>query len=295
MKRPSARIFVAALVVLGAVPTSSGFSGRTADVETSLEFSSWTQPTMTGKPGDTGTVLFTYNFTGNGSRLVEVTPQFSEAIEWTDPDQSAGPFNATNGTGSLEIGFVVRKGAFPGTTSVSMRVNVFNATRNETTNQTDLVELGSSTLRANVELEGAPAGVPISPVAPSGLSPFVIGGAVLVLVGGAYLLTRPRKRAYTPRSKALRETDETPKRPRESPTEETQQASPEAKARKGILILEAKRDDLRGQIDIARGRMERGEINEFVFNNLKKKKEEALAEVEEKIAEAKTESSGGNT
>ncbi|MBI4393431.1 MAG: hypothetical protein HY556_06515 [Euryarchaeota archaeon] len=294
MNRPSVKILVAALFSLAAVSTASAFSGRTADVDTSLEFSSWTSQSMTGRPGDTGTVLFTYNFNGNGSRLVEITPQFSGHVEWTEPDQAAGPFDAENGTGSVEIAFVVRKGASPGPTSVSMRVNVFNATRNATTNQTDLVELGSSALGATFEIEGAPIAGPPDSFAPFGVSPLVIGGGLLVLVGAAYILTRPRRRAYTPRSKALRETDEQPKRPREAPAGDTQQTSPEAKARKEVLILEAKRDDLRGQIEIARGRMERGEINEFVFNNLKKKKEEALAEVELKILESKAESREGN-
>lgn len=292
MRCRSVGFVLATVLLLGLVSQTFAFSARVADVDTSLEFEEWDGTDMAGRPGDSGTFLFNYSYAGNDSRFIEVTPEFSDSIEWTTPSATAGPFNSTNGSGALELGFLVREGALPGATSVSVRVGVFNATRNETTGELDLREIESSTLSANVDLEGAPATLPSPGFPPSNLS-LVLGAGLIAAVVGAYLLLRPRKRAYTPRSKALRETTEATKGPRRlEPPVGPPAASQEVKAHKEILILEAKRDDLVGQVEVARGRMERGEINEFVFNNLKKKKEEALAEVEAGLERLHDESEG---
>jgi hypothetical protein len=254
-------------------------------VETAIAFAAWDSPEGSGRPGERGAFALAYEYAGEDFRVVEVTPQFSDSIEWTNTSFATEPFNGSDGDGMLQIPFFVRQNALGGDQTANFRVSVFNATRNETTGNFSLTELDSASQSAPFTITGRPT----TPTGRDIIGQYgLVAGAAVVLAIGAYVLLHPKKPAYTPRSKALRETAESPKRGRTPPPIGTPPTALEAtggeKARKEILILEAKRDDLVGQIDVARGRLERGEINEFVFNNLKRKKEEALAEVEAAIA-----------
>ncbi|PSG96899.1 hypothetical protein BRD56_08070 [Thermoplasmatales archaeon SW_10_69_26] len=109
----------------------------------------------------------------------------------------------------------------------------------------------------------------------------LIAGAVVVGGGaGAYYLFRPPKQIKgEPRSQAMQDLEG------EEQTVETQ----EPEVHPQVKILEARAEDLRRMIELARERYEEGEITEHQFEQIKERKEADLEEVEAEIEEYRQE------
>lgn len=103
----------------------------------------------------------------------------------------------------------------------------------------------------------------------------LIAGAVVVGGGaGAYYLFRPPKQIKgEPRSQAMQDL--------EGGAASAEPEEPEVHPQ--VKILEARAEDLRRMIELARQRYEEGEITEHQFEQIKQRKEADLEEVEEEI------------
>jgi hypothetical protein len=111
----------------------------------------------------------------------------------------------------------------------------------------------------------------------------VIVGAVLVGGGaGAYYLFKPPEQIKgEPRSQAMQDLEG-------GAAAEAEPEEPEVHPQ--VKILEARAEDLRRMIELARERYDEGEITEHQFEQIKERKESELEEVEEEIEEYRQES-----
>jgi hypothetical protein len=110
----------------------------------------------------------------------------------------------------------------------------------------------------------------------------LIVGAVVVGGGaGAYYLFRPPKQIKgEPRSQAMQDLEG-----------ETTTEPEEPEVHPQVKILEARAEDLRRMIELARERYEEGEITEHQFEQIKERKEADLEEVEADLEEYRQEGS----
>jgi ribosomal protein S16 len=111
----------------------------------------------------------------------------------------------------------------------------------------------------------------------------LVGAAVLVGGGaGAYYLFKPPEQIKgEPRSQALQDLEG-----EDAAAAETD----EPEVHPQVKILEARAEDLRRMIELARERHEEGEITEHQFEQIKERKEAELEEVEEEIEDYRQES-----
>ncbi len=231
---------------------------------------------------ENGTYNATWTVTGDGNVEVLDVGGFE-----------TGNLTVTNATGDTpeyasSLSFHVPEGS-TGTASFTVNVTLHeaqerNGTGNGTTNTTTVwAEVGSGTLNPTVDIVQPPTPPAGPDEDPNWLLIGAVGAVVAASAVGGYALYKRRQEPLAPRrSRALQELEaEQERKPdaRAEAMEEAREAQEQAQQSREVQILEAKAEDHQRGIDLARKRLDQGEITEHQFQRIKERKEEALERV----------------